>query len=174
MEKLTGYTRTSKAPYKCENLVSLRRHTYTLTHTQTPLSVRWAAALEGKFLQTHLYHCSLCSSCVRSLCCLNTMGGQGNHSSCQTDTPSPRQRVEWQQRDKRSQPTSPIFVFTHRFYMRVPLRSRLCTGLSFQSKSPGNVLFDISAATWQMLKIILCSALSPFFVLMKNNHNSQQ
>lgn len=97
VEKLTGYTRTSKAPYKCENLVFLRRHTYTLTHTQTPLSVRWAAALEGKFLQTHLYHCSLCSSCVRSLCCLNTMGGQGNHSSCQTDTPSPRQRVEWQQ-----------------------------------------------------------------------------
>lgn len=85
---------------------------------------------------------------------------------------------EWSdnKRHKCSQPTSPIFVFTHRFYMRVPLRSRLCTGLSFQSKSPGNVvlLFDISAATWQMLKIILCSSLSPFFVLMKNNHNSQQ
>lgn len=29
---------------------------------------------EGKFFQAHL-HCFLCSSCVRSLCCLNTMGG---------------------------------------------------------------------------------------------------
>lgn len=29
---------------------------------------------EGKFSQAHL-HCFLCSSCVRSLCCLNTMGG---------------------------------------------------------------------------------------------------
>lgn len=36
VEKLTGYTRTSKAPYKCENLVFLRRHTHTRSHIHKP------------------------------------------------------------------------------------------------------------------------------------------
>lgn len=107
------------------------------THTSL-LTVRWAA-LEGKFLETHLYHCFLYSSCVRSLCCLNTMGsGKSQHLSDRhsiivtagTDN----------KRHKCSLATDPIFRLLATFMM-VLLRSKMRVGFDWQSKCPGYVTF---------------------------------
>lgn len=91
--------------------------------------VRWAA-LEAKFSQTHLCHCLLCSSCVRSLCCWNTMGGSqhlsGKHSIIVT------RGVEWQQTAAQTpQMNQPHICNKRVIFMQVSLRSLKCCGKLF-------------------------------------------